>query len=256
MRRIYIAIFIFAIVLFSSCREKVQFFIDYDSLELEYEKFGDELIEKYLDDLSVGYDYTIKLYQDKFNLNNNEIRMLGDWTKVSSYYGGEPNFIFSKPKREVHNDVRSVKFYANRVCVVNFYWNTYLFGSWKINDDKQLILNIKYMIESENDNIVTLLNYKDPSDIILLPKFEFDDYYIILDGFNYAGFPNEFQKKYRIKEDVPRVKHSFYWPGENHFDPKYVGGKILYNFEWNENSVKNMYDYFFTKENYINKYKE
>ncbi len=69
MRRIYIAIFMFAIVLFSSCREKVQFFIDYDSLELEYENFGDELIEKYLDDLSVGYDYTIKLYQDKIWLS-------------------------------------------------------------------------------------------------------------------------------------------------------------------------------------------
>ena len=65
MRRIYIAIFIFAIVLFSSCCEKVQFFIDYDSLELEYENFGDELIEKYHDDLSVGYDYTINLVLKK-----------------------------------------------------------------------------------------------------------------------------------------------------------------------------------------------
>jgi len=50
--------------------------------------------------------------------------------------------------------------------------------------------------------------------------------------------PKEIFKKYKMKEDVPRVKHSFYWPGENAFDPKSSGGKLLYNFGWNEDSVK------------------
>lgn len=251
MKRLRIVFFIFSIFLFFSCYKKVQFFIDYDLLETEYENFGDELIEKYHDDFRVGYDYTLEFYRDKFSLSNSEIRMLGDWMKISSYYGGDPDFIISAPNRKVHNDVRSIKFYANRVCVINFYWDTYLFGSWKIDDEKQLLLNLKYMIESDNNNIMTLANLKGQADIILVPKIDFDDYYIILNGFNYLDFPDEIQKKYKIKEDVPRVKHSFYWPGENQFDPKCLGGKILYNFEWNETFVRNMYEYFFTKDGHL-----
>ena len=63
--------------------------------------------------------------------------------------------------------------------------------------------------------------------------------------------PKEIFKKYKMKEDVLRVKHSFYWPGENAFDPKSSGGKLLYNFGWNEDSVKNMYNYFFTKNGWL-----
>lgn len=249
MRRISIAIFIFFIFLFTSCCKKVQFFIDYDLLEVEYENFGDELIEKYHDDLSVGYDYTVKFYQDKFRLNDSEIRMLGDWTKVSSYYGGEADFIISKPNCKVLNDVRSVMFYANRVCVVWFYWNTYVFGSWKVTNDKQLIINLRYIIEANEDNksIFDFVALNNHSDIVFVDEVTFTDYYIFMEGFNFKSIPKELSKKFRVKQDVPRIRNSFYWPGENHFDPKYMGGKILYNFEWNEDSVKDLYTYLFTK---------
>ncbi|MBQ8678967.1 MAG: hypothetical protein IJ530_04305 [Treponema sp.] len=222
-------------------------------MEVEYENFGDELIEKYHDVLSVGYDYTVKLYQDKFCLSDSEIRMLGDWTKVSSYYGGEPDFIISKPNCKVLNDVRSVMFYANRVCVVYFYWNTYVFGSWKVTDDKHLIINLKYMVETntENKSIVNFVVLNNQSDIVLVDEVEFTDYYIFMKGFNFKSIPEELSKKFCVKQDVPRVKHSFYWPGENHFDPKYFGGKILYNFEWNEDSVKDLYKYFFSEDSYF-----
>lgn len=115
LRYSIICIFLFFLV---SCNRKISFSIDYDLLEKEYKNFGDELIEKYTEDFGVGYDYTVKFYQNKFNLIDDEIRILGEWTKVSSYYDGEADFIIPDSKRKIKNDVRSVTFYANRVCVI------------------------------------------------------------------------------------------------------------------------------------------
>lgn len=247
LRYSIICIFLFFLV---SCNRKISFSIDYDLLEKEYKNFGDELIEKYTEDFGVSYDYTVKFYQNKFNLIDDEIRILGEWTKVSSYYDGEADFIIPDSKRKIKNDVRSVTFYANRVCVIQIYWDTYIFGSWRIAD-KQLLFSTKYRVVTKDDSILNLSAFEDQNEIVLVSQVAFTDYYIFIEGFNFKGMPKEIFEKYKMKKDVPRVKHSFYWPGENAFDLKSSGGKLLYNFGWNEDSVKNMYNYFFTKNGWL-----